>query len=119
MKLKWFVLALCIVLLIPVIVSAQVKVGYDGELLIGKPYFVAVDHEGKIYTSQKNGTITIMDSKGKVLSIFGGKDKKWKNILKGPRGIAFYATPTALYTYGHKSRPSTAWIPMPIPAPPL
>jgi sugar lactone lactonase YvrE len=90
MKLKGFLLAICIILLLPVFGTAQVKVGYDGELLIGKPYFVAVDHEGKIYTSQKNGTITIMDAKGKVLSILGGKDKKWKNILKGPRGIAFY-----------------------------
>ena len=71
------------------------KVGYEGEINAGNPLFIEVDDDGTIYTSQKNKKIAVMDAGGDIKFFLGGKDKKWKDIIKEPRGIALYGD--ALY----------------------
>ncbi|MCK4911215.1 MAG: hypothetical protein KAR83_06220, partial [Thermodesulfovibrionales bacterium] len=66
------------------------KVGYEGEIIAGNPLFIEVDDDGTIYTSQKNKKVSVMDASGNIKFFLGGKDKKWKGIIKEPRGIALY-----------------------------
>jgi hypothetical protein len=78
-------------LLVPQMAPAMLsKVGFEGEIIAGNPLYIKVDDDGTIFTSQKNKTITVFDSDGNVKFIIGGKDKKWKNIIKEPRGITLF-----------------------------
>ncbi len=80
-----------VLLLLPFTASAMMsKVGYEGEILAGNPLFIEVDDDGTIFTSQKNRKVAVMDASGDIKFFLGGKDKKWKNIIKEPQGIALY-----------------------------
>jgi DNA-binding beta-propeller fold protein YncE/predicted negative regulator of RcsB-dependent stress response len=79
------------VLVFPAVSAAMItQVGFEGEIMAGNPLYIAIDDDGTIYASQKNKTITVMGPDGQVKNIIGGKDKKWKGILKEPKGISLY-----------------------------
>lgn len=65
------------------------KLSYVGEIKAGKPVHIAIDRDGTIYLPQDIGTISVMNSSGVELMVMGGKDKKWKDILRSPSAIAF------------------------------
>jgi|Deesub1362A_J573_1020465.scaffolds.fasta_scaffold00013_140 DNA-binding beta-propeller fold protein YncE/transglutaminase-like putative cysteine protease len=82
-------LAIFLFFSLPVSVPALQQVKFIGEFSVGSPFGVAVDKDGRIYVTDKKGTVKVLKD-GEVVLSWGGKsaDKKWR--LKRPAGIALY-----------------------------
>jgi DNA-binding beta-propeller fold protein YncE len=70
--------------------AALQRVDLVGTLPAGTPLSLAVDQDGRIYSSQEDGSVLVLDPSGAALMRLGGKatDPAGKPILEQPRGIA-------------------------------
>jgi DNA-binding beta-propeller fold protein YncE len=71
---------------------ALVQVEFLYSIPAGKPITVAIDSEGKLYASQKEDTVWVLESDGQLVTKLGDsqKDKEGKPALKKPRGVSFF-----------------------------
>jgi DNA-binding beta-propeller fold protein YncE len=87
-----FLFTLILIFLTAGVACALVQVEFIRSIPAGKPMAVAIDSEGKIYASQKEDTVWVLNIAGNPVTKLGEgqKDKKGKPILKKPRGVSFF-----------------------------
>ncbi|MBW2647007.1 MAG: 6-bladed beta-propeller, partial [Deltaproteobacteria bacterium] len=79
-----------LILALPSPVLAVHDIKFISEIKVGQPLFIEVDEEGRIYTTQKDGTIRVMSGDGETLFTLGGAVKGKEPIIKKPVGIDLY-----------------------------
>ena len=79
-----------LILALPSPVFAVHDIKFISEIEVGQPLFIEVDEEGRIYTTQKDGTIRVFSGDGETLLTLGGKVKGEEPIIKKPVGIDLY-----------------------------
>jgi DNA-binding beta-propeller fold protein YncE len=79
-----------LILALPLPVFAVHDIKFISEIKVGQPLFIEVDEEGRIYTTQKDGTIRVFSGDGEILFTLGGEVKDKKPIIKEPVGIDLY-----------------------------
>jgi len=92
-----FAVALLLTIDIPAIAAHQV--GFVSEIKVENPFHVAVDSNGMMYATVRNGSgyllggsgsVLVYNSEGKNVLTIGGQDKNGDPYLKKPAGIALY-----------------------------
>lgn len=78
------------ILALPIPAFAIQCVKFISEINVGEPLFIAVGEEGKIYTTQKDGTVKIFSGDGKKLFTVRGETEGKETVIKRPVGIALY-----------------------------
>ncbi len=79
-----------LILALPLPVFAIHDIKFISEIKVGRPLFIEVDEEGRIYTTQKDGTVRVFSGNGETLFTLGGKVKGKEPIIKRPVGIDIY-----------------------------
>ncbi len=82
-------LIIILVFIAPPLALAMQQVNYIGELSVQDPLSVTFDQSGTIYVAQKKGIVQVLDADGKQIAQLGGREKKWKTILRKPVGLAY------------------------------
>ena len=86
---------LCLLIFISLTAGAAhalVQVEFLYSIPAGKPITVAIDSEGRLYASQKEDTVWVLESDGRLVTKLGDKqqDKEGKPALKKPRGVSIF-----------------------------
>lgn len=56
----------------------------------GTPLFMAIDRDGLLYVTQREGGVRVMDKKGELIREFEATDKRGADIFGFPSGIAIH-----------------------------
>ncbi len=83
-------LLMLLILALPLPAFAVHDIKFISEIKVGQPLFIEVDEEGRIYTTQKDGTVRVFSGDGETLFTLGGKVKDKEPIIKKPVGIDLY-----------------------------
>jgi DNA-binding beta-propeller fold protein YncE len=83
-------LVVFLILALPLPVFAVHDIKFISEIKVAQPLFIAVDEEGKIYTTQKDGTVTVLSGDGQTLFTLGGETEGKEPIIRKPVGIDLY-----------------------------
>lgn len=83
-------LLIFLILALPLPAFAVHDIKFISEIKVGQPLFIEVDEEGRIYTTQKDGTVRVFSGDGETLFTLGGKVKGEEPIIKKPVGIDLY-----------------------------
>ncbi len=83
-------LLMFLILALPLPAFAVHDIKFISEIKVGQPLFIEVDEEGRIYTTQKDGTVRVFSGDGETLFTLGGTVKDKEPIIKKPVGIDLY-----------------------------
>ncbi|MGA1823207.1 MAG: fibronectin type III domain-containing protein [bacterium] len=87
---KTFFLVFSLILALPLHVNAVHNVRFVGEMVFGRPLSIAVDKNGRCYTSQKDGSVKARRKDGNMAMTLGGAGSEGSYVLKDPGAIAPY-----------------------------
>jgi DNA-binding beta-propeller fold protein YncE len=79
-----------LILALPLPVFAVHDIKFISEIKVGQPLFIEVDEKGRIYTTQKDGTLRVFSGDGETLFILWGEVEDGEPIIKEPVGIDVY-----------------------------
>lgn len=83
-------LSVFLILVLPLPAFALHHVKFIREMSVDRPLFIKVDKEGRIYTTQQDGTIKVLSGDGTTVLTIGGTAKKKEPVIKEPVGIDLY-----------------------------
>ena len=84
------VLLVFLILALPLPAFAVHHIKFISEIKVGRPLFIKLDEKGRIYTTQKDGTVRVFSAGGEPLLTVGGEVKGKKPFIKKPVGIDLY-----------------------------
>ncbi len=79
-----------IFIICPLSAHAAHQVNFVSEIPVDKPVRVASNHDGNIYVTTKDATVSVFSTDGKVVRTIHGKDPAGDPYLKKPSGVAVY-----------------------------